>query len=253
MSNKISLISLIIYLLASCASKKNVIYFQDSEKLSNDRISNLVIFQKDDFLSITVFGVDENTSKLFNTPQLSGSMNKGYSNGSPSMQGYLIDSEGEIDFPVIGKIKIAGLNRNQAIDSLKSKLKDYIKNPVINFQIQNFKITILGEVKNPGTYTIPNERLTLIEALGLAGDLTINAVRKNIKIIREENGMKNEYIIDIRSKYFLNSPLYYLKQNDIVYVTPNQAKINSSNVSTSAGVFISVSSLIITTFNALTR
>ena len=110
MSNKISLISLIIYLLASCASKKNVIYFQDSEKLSNDRISNLVIFQKDDFLSITVFGVDENTSKLFNTPQLSGSMNKGYSNGSPSMQGYLIDSEGEIDFPVICKIKMRMAN-----------------------------------------------------------------------------------------------------------------------------------------------
>ena len=243
----------IISFLFSCASKKNLIYLQGPEITENKQFFYNVILKKDDFLSISIYGVDENSSKLFNVPQIATSLNKGYTNGTASVQGYLIDSNGEIDFPIIGKIKLGGLQRNEAIELLKEKLKDYLKDPVINIQIQNFKVTVLGEVRAPGTFNIPNERITILEAIGLAGDLTINAVRKNIKIIRDENGMKKEYIIDITSKSFLNSPLYHLNQNDIIYVTPNQAKINSSNVSSSAGIFISISSLLITTLNAITK
>ena len=135
----------------------------------------------------------------------------------------------------------------------KLKLKDYINNPIINIQIQNFKITVLGEVRSPGTFNIPNERITFLEAIGLAGDLTINAVRKNIKVIRDEGGVKNEYSIDLTSKNVLKSPVYYLNQNDIIYIQPNQARVNSSNVSSSAGIFLSIASLLITTINAITR
>ncbi len=243
----------VISILFGCASKKNIIYLQGPELNENKESFYNVKLKKDDFLSISIYGVDENSSKLFNVPQISTSLNKGYSNGTASVQGYLIDSNGEIDFPIIGKIKLGGLQRNEAIDLLKNKLKDYLKDPVINIQIQNFKITVIGEVRAPGTFNIPNERITILEAIGLAGDLTINAVRKNIKVIRDENGIKKEYIIDITSKTFLNSPVYYLNQNDVIYVTPNQAKINSSNVSSSAGIFISISSLLIATINTITK
>jgi polysaccharide export outer membrane protein len=237
----------------SCALKKNIIYLQGTDKINSEQVNYNVKLQKDDFLSISIFGVDENTSKLFNVPQISTSLNKGYSNGTASVQGYLIDYKGEIDFPIIGKIKFEGLYRSQAIDSLKLKLKDYIKNPVINIQIQNFKITVLGEVRAPGTFNIPNERITILEAIGLAGDLSINAVRKNIKVIRDESGIKKEYTIDLTSKSVLSSPVYYLNQNDVIYVEPNQAKVNSSNVTSSAGIFISIASLLITTLNAITK
>lgn len=244
---------LIISFFVSCASKKNIIYLQGPEPNENKDSFYNVKLKKDDFLSISIYGVDENSTKLFNVPQIATSLNKGYTNGTASLQGYLIDSNGEIDFPIIGKIKLGGLQRNEAIDLLKTKLKDYLKDPIINIQIQNFKITVIGEVRAPGTFNIPNERITILEAIGLAGDLTINAVRKNIKVIRDENGIKKEYIIDITSKTFLYSPVYYLSQNDVIYVTPNQAKINSSNVSSSAGIFISISSLLITTLNAITK
>lgn len=243
----------LVSILFSCASKKNIIYLQGPEQNEIKESFYNVKLKKDDFLSISIYGIDENSTKLFNVPQTATSLNKGYSNGTASVQGYLIDSNGEIDFPVIGKVKLGGLHRTEAIDLLKDKLKDYLKNPVINIQIQNFKITVIGEVRTPGTFNIPNERITILEAIGLAGDLTINAVRKNIKVIRDENGIKKEYIIDITNKTFLSSPVYYLNQNDVIYVTPNQAKINSSNVSSSAGIFISISSLLITTLNAITK
>ena len=136
---------------------------------------------------------------------------------------------------------------------LKDKLKDYLQNPVISIQIQNFRVTILGEVRNPGTFTIPNEKISIIEALGLAGDLTINAVRKNVKVIREENNIKKEYLIDLTKKDFILSPVFYLNQNDIVYIEPNRAKINSSMVSSAAGVFISIATLLVTTINTISK
>ncbi len=134
---------------------------------------------------------------------------------------------------------------------MEQKLSSYINNPIVTLQIQNYKITILGEVKNPGTYTIPNEKISLIEIIGIAGDLTIYGKRKNILVLREENGKIKEYRVDITKSEFINSTVYYLIQNDVIYVEPNQSKINSSRVSSTAGIFVSIAALVITTINTL--
>ena len=241
-----------ILLLFSCATRKDIVYFQGNEQVNTNNYYT-VRFKKDDFISIYISGIDESSYKLFNSPQSVTNLNKGYTNGIPPINGYLIDVNGNIDFPVIGTIKLEGLSRFEATELLKNKLKDYLQNPVISIQIQNYRVTVLGEVRNPGTFTIPNEKISIIESLGLAGDLTINAVRNNIKVIREENNVKKEYKIDITKKDFIESPVFYLNQNDIVYIEPNRAKINSSMVSSAAGVFISIATLLVTTINTISK
>ena len=232
----------------SCTHKKNMIYFQG--KLGNAEMnkSNNPLLKSDDLLSITVLGIDEQAIKPFNLPLANNNQNNGgYAQGAPSPTGYLIDSEGNIDFPVIGKIKLSGLTRSAAIDILKEQLKPYLNNPTILIRILNYKITVLGEVRNPGTFTIPNERITLLEAIGIAGDLQITGVRKNVLVIRDSEGKKTETRVDLTTNELFSSPVYYLQQNDVVYVEPNRAKVNSSVVNTAnVSLVISVISLFIT-------
>ena len=252
---KISLLLTLPLYLYSCASRKNLVYFQESTEATGTVLTNSYTpkFKPDDFLFIVVYGADDNSVKPFNLPLSNNVTNRGYSVGAPANQGFLINEKGEIDFPILGTIKIGGLDRSQAIELLKEKIKPYINNPIINIQIQNFKITVLGEVRNPGTFTIPNERITLLEAIGLAGDLNITGVRNNVLVIREENGQKKEFKIDLTTKEVFNSPAYYLNQNDVVYVQPNQAKANSSIISAASSVFISSATLLITMINILTK
>lgn len=244
-----------IFLLTSCASKKKMIYFQGS--LENVEAKNYTpVLMKDDLLSITVMGMDPEAVIPFNLPVTNNynSNTGGYSQGTPTPQGYLIDADGNIDFPVLGQISIAGLTRAEAKEVLKKRLADYINNPIVNIRILNFKITVLGEVKNPGTFTIPNERISLPEALGIAGDLSITGVRKNVIVIRDVDGKKTEYVVDLTSKELFSSPVYYLNQNDVVYVEPNRAKMNSSTINPgNAGIIISAISLVITVLALLTR
>lgn len=232
----------------SCTHKKNMIYFQG--KLGNAEMnkSNNPLLKSDDLLSITVLGIDEQAIKPFNLPLANNNQNNGgYAQGAPSPTGYLIDSEGNIDFPVIGKIKLSGLTRSAAIDILKEQLKPYLNNPTILIRILNYKITVLGEVRNPGTFTIPNERITLLEAIGIAGDLQITGIRKNVLVIRDSDGKKTETRVDLTTNELFSSPVYYLQQNDVVYVEPNRAKVNSSVVNTAnVSLVISVISLFIT-------
>jgi len=178
----------------------------------------------------------------------------GYNTGAPTPNGYLIDSKGCIDFPVVGNIKLGGLSRTDAVDTLKKYLKPYLTQSTILLRILNYKVTVLGEVKNPGTFTIPNERITLPEALGIAGDLLITGVRKNVLVIREIDGKKNETRVDLTSKELFSSPVYYLTQNDLVYVHPNRAKINSSVVNTAnISLVVTVISLLVTIAVLFTR
>lgn len=245
--------------LSSCVSKSKIVYFQanktqDSITKFESAVSYNLLLKYDDFLSIDVTAVDEESIKPFQLNTTSNSNQvPSYQNGIAAKSGYLIDKNGEIDLPLVGKIKVAGLDRIEATALVKSKLAEFIKNPVVNIRIQNFKVTVLGDVKNPGTFNIPNERITLPEILGVAGDLNITGLRNNILLIREENGKKIEYRIDLTSKLIYNSPAYYLHQNDIIYIEPNRAKRNSSMISSTSGVFISIASLIITTINLLTR
>jgi polysaccharide export outer membrane protein len=171
----------------------------------------------------------------------------GYTSGNQSQIGYLINSDGFIDFPIIGKIKLSGLTRQEAIDTLKVRLNSFIQDPVIIIRMLNYKVTVLGEVQNPGTFTIPNERITLLEAIGIAGDLEITAKRNNILVLREVDGKLTETRIDLTKKDVFNSSVYYLQQNDVIYIEPNRVKMNSAlyntaNVSTG----ISIISLLVT-------
>lgn len=251
--------AIIIALLffSSCANKNKLIYFNSKNSISTaDANKNYTpVLKADDFIAVNVMGLDEVAVKPFNLPvNIYNNNMSGYSSGVPSTQGYLIDSEGNIDFPVIGKIKLAGLNRNEATEVLKEKLKQYINNPTVLIRILNFKVTVLGEVKNPGTFNIPNERITLLEAIGIAGDLNITAVRKNVLVIRDVDGKKTEYRVDLTAKDLFASPVYYLNQNDVVYVTPNRAKINSSVINpANAGIIISAVSLVISVIVLITK
>lgn len=233
--------------LVSCTSKKKMIYFQGA--LQSDTNKNYTpVFHTDDLLSITVMGLDPASVIPYNLPVTNFNSNLGgYASGTPSPPGYLIDADGMIELPGIGKIKVAGLDRMAAIALIKEKLKDQVKDPTVNIRILNYKVTVLGEVKNPGTFTIPNERITLPEALGIAGDLSITGLRKNVLVIRDVDGKKTQTRVDLTSNDLFASPVYYLHQNDVVYVEPNRAKINSSVVNTSnVSLVVSIISLLVT-------
>ncbi len=254
---KVFLFVITIITLNSCVLDKNILYFQESSQEKNKESSNNYnpIFKVDDLLSITVSSLDLEAAIPFNLPSTGVTPgNAGYTSGAPSTMGYLVDKDGNIDFPILGKIKIAGLNRETVNTELKEKLKDYLKEPIVNIKIQNFKITVLGEVARPGTFYIPNERVTIFEAIGIAGDLNITGIRNNVLVIREIGNEKVKYRVDLTSDKILKSPVYYLNQNDLVYISPNRTKINSSAVNPSnASLILSSVSLIITTLFLITK
>lgn len=237
-------------LFFSCASKKDVVYYQNIDGLASGEKSNTyeIKIQPDDLLLIIVSAEDPETAIPFNLSTLSVpsvySLNA--SRGQETMQSYLVDTGGSIDFPVLGKLKLGGLTRSEVMQLLQDKISKYIKNPIINLRIMNFKVSVQGEVTLPGTYTVTSERITLIEALTLAKDLTIYGKRDNILIIREIDGVKSFNRVDITKADFINSPFYYLAQNDVVYVEPNKVRVNGAAVGANTGVIISITSLVIT-------
>lgn len=245
---KFSLSVFTIILISNCTYKKKLIYFQGALGGTETNKNYTPVLRSDDLLSITVLSLDEIASKPFNLPINTINQNiGGYSQGAPTGPGYLIDGEGNIDFPIIGKIKLGGLTRAAAIEHIKDQLKPYLNSPSVLIRILNYKITVLGEVRNPGTFTIPNERITLPEAIGIAGDLQITGVRNNVLVIRDIEGKKTETRVDLTKKDMFSSPVYYLQQNDVVYVEPNRAKINSAAINTSnVSLVVSVISLLIT-------
>lgn len=248
------LVSLLV-LFSSCVSNKKIAYFQIDEIKQEDVNNNYkTIFRPDDLLQITVSSKDLMAARIFNLPAVAYSTTTNSVVGTPQQQPYLIDNNGYIDFPVLGKILAGGKTREELISSIKSKIApDYLKDPTINIRIVNFKITVSGDVMRPGTFTVNNERITILEALGLAGDLNISARRDNVLVIREEKGMKNEYVVNLLSKKTLTSPVFYLKQNDLIYVQHNNAKIQDAVYTRSTGLFISLASVLISLLTIITR
>jgi len=165
--------------------------------------------------------------------------------GRERLQTYRIDPNGNINFPVLGELKIAGLNRQQATNMLQAKLGDYIKNPIVDIETVNYRITVLGEVQRPGTYTAVNERITLVEAISLAGDLTIYGERENVLVIQDYDGKKTYTRVNLKSNDLFNSPVYYLSQNDVVYVEPNKTRAKNSAIGAQTGVLLSAFGLLI--------
>ncbi len=249
------LMILSVVLVTSCASRKNIVYFQDIEEI--DKLASEVIYdpvlQPDDLLTITVSAVNRETVEMFNLPVVAFMGADGIAAGRTQYQTYLVDNKGNIEFPVIGTVQLGGLTRNEAVSLLRGKISHYVKDPIVNIRIMNYKVTVLGEVTKPGSYTIPNERITIPEALGLAGDLTVYGKRDNILIIRDKNGQKTYERVDLTKKDILESPYYYLQQNDVIYVEPNGAQVQASAFNRNAPVIVSVASIIISLISILTR
>jgi len=238
----------LLFLCFSCGSKKDIVYYQDIDKLSQQNTNSFEIkIQPDDLLMIIVSADDPEVALPFNLKTVSISTNNKLDlvRGQETVQLYLVDQTGNIEFPVIGKLHVGGLTRTEVLKLLQDKISTYIKNPIINLRIMNFKISLQGEVNLPGTYPIASERVTLIEALSMAKDLTIYGRRDNILVIRETNGVKSYNRVDITKSDFINSPFYYLAQNDVVYVEPNQTKVNASAVGPNTSVIISAVSILV--------
>ena len=234
-----------LLMLSSCVSKKKMVYFGEMEGVSiNEALQNYEpTIQKGDLLNINVSAIDAEAAipfNLYETPIIKGSIS-----GAATPLPYLVNADGAINFPVIGALKVAGFTTKELTSTLTTTLNDYIKNPIVNIRITNFKVTVLGEVKMPGTYAVANERISILEAIGLAGDLTIQGNRVALTIIREQNGKRVFISVDLTNKKLFNSPYFYLAQNDVIYIEPNKAKINSSVVGANTSIiFASISSLI---------
>ena len=240
MKNKLLLVlALSALLLGGCVSQKDVAYFNGINSESADSINRYfqtnheAIICNGDMLSITVAGLDPMAVAPFNLPLVSYATpgtDELYS--APTLQTYLVDVNGTINFPVIGIIKIGGLTKSQAIKLINEKLEPHLKNPIVTIQFMNYRITVLGEVLKPGQYTINNERVTVLDALGLAGDMTIFGVRKNVLVTRENNGKLEFVRLNLNSDEVFKSRYFYLQQNDVVYVEPSKVKSIASQNTT---------------------
>lgn len=235
----------------ACTSTKKIIYLQDVVPLKQQEIEQKyeVIIHSDDLLAIMVNSRDPELALPFNMPMVTYQLGSN-SSGQQRVLGYLVDTNGNIDFPILGEIHAEGLTRMQLTELIKNKLieGDLIKDPIVTVQFLNFKISVMGEVGRPGSFTISGDRITLLEALSMAGDLTIYGRRDRVGVIRENNGKRTILFHDLRSADIFNSPCYYLQQNDIVYVEPNKAKSGQSSINqnNSIGVWVSVISLLTT-------
>lgn len=238
----------------SCRSPKEIVYFRDgpSESVTTTNYYDLKI-AADDLLSITVSAMDLEAVRPFNLPIISLSNTDGRATGQPVLQTYLVSREGKINFPVLGQLDVAGLSRSALEKDLAEKLKKLVIDPIVTVRITNFKVTVLGEVARPGSFNIPNERISIPEALGLAGDMTIQGKRQNVSVIREENGSPKQYFVNMTQQDIFSSPVYFLKQNDIVYVEPNKTRVRSSAVGPNTTLWLSIVSTLITLIAVITR
>lgn len=249
-----------VVLLAACSAPKEVLYLQDISLIKEEVIdkSYEVIIHKDDLLAIIVNSKDPELALPFNMPLVSYQIG-GQNVSQQRLVGYLVNQDGNIDFPILGEIHVEGLTRMQATELIKKRLieEELIKDPIVTVQFLNFKVSVIGEVGRPGTFDISGDRITLLEALSMAGDLTIYGRRDRVAVIREKDGKRSILYHDLRSSDIFQSPCYYLQQNDIVYVEPNNAKTGQSRINSnnSVGVWLSgvsvlasITSLLVTMF-----
>lgn len=246
---KLIYISFLSLLISSCVSQQEWVYFQSDYPLNSKVPSFELRYQPNDLLSINVTALDMDAARPFNLYVSSpNTLNNLSLTGQILQQTYLVDEKGEINFPVLGALKFGGLSRQEATTLLENKLKPYIKDPVVTLRLTNYRISLLGEVNLPGVYTIANERISIIEAIALAGDLSINGKRTNVLLFREQEGVLEKYYIDLTSDSLFNSSNFYLKPNDVIYVEPNKSKVRSS---TDALRFTSIGLSLITTLTTI--
>lgn len=230
MKLKFCLFVLLCGLICSCSTPKDVVYFQGIDQMAPEQLSKMsqtytTKIANDDLLSINVTAWDPAAVTPFNPPVYAYSaQGEQPLVASQSQYTYLVDRNGEINFPVLGKIHVTGLTRQELADKMEELISKYVENPLVNVQLLNFKITVMGEISRPGSYSIKNDRVSILDAIGMAGDLPLTANRTNILIIRENSGMKEIYRMDVTDPAIFASPSFYLKQNDIVYIEPIETK-----------------------------
>lgn len=245
-------IVLLLLLASSCATKKQIHYFQDAENL--DQAEAVEAFQprieENDILHISLSSFNHEVLKPFIRET---GLETNVSNANPGLNGYLVNSEGNINFPVVGDIYVLGKTRREVEAILHEELSEYITDLVVDVRIMNFKVTVMGEVNQPGVYTINDERVTIPQALALAGDLSRDGKRENIMIIREEAGNHKVTRVDLTSTDLFNSEFFFLKQNDIVYVEPSNVGVKKSGFIPDIPALLSLATVILSTVILLTN
>ena len=247
------LLTLTTILLSSCGSVKNVAYLKNSDDIDLSQSEYLYearILPKD-VLTITVSTVNPEASAPYNLivrPTLS-STSATISTGGGALQTYLVGNDGTIDFPVLGRLQVGGLSKAECEKMIHDKLLPYLnetENPVVTVRMSNYKISVLGEVNRPGMFTVNNEKINIFEALAQPGDLTIYGVREKVKLIRESAaGKKDIFTVNLNDAELINSPYYYLQQNDVVYVEPNKVKARNSGVGTTTSLWFTGTSILV--------
>lgn len=245
---------------SSCGLPKRFIYFQGEKAPNQVATSYSPLIKPDDILSVIINSDMPESARPFNfqksevgtdSPRLVGAT---MPLGLPILEGYLVDETGFIALPVLGKVQVAGMTRKQAMDFLTPLYKEYLANPVVNIKIMNFRVSVLGDVRYPGVKIVTNERVTILEALAMSGDLHPTANRKNILVIREKDNQRFEYLIDLTSKNVFSSPAYFLEQNDVIYVEPNlAAQVQGTFWRTSLPTVVSIVSVTLTAVLLITR
>ena len=240
---------ILLIILASCGSPRDIVYFQNAEKISRDMYFQdysefKTVIMPNDNLFITVSAEKPEAVEVFNTAQLNRT---NFTPATLDVFGYLVDHKGNINFPLVGEIHVAGLTKTDVVQLLQKEIAKYITiNAIVNIRFLNYKISVLGEVNRPGVYTVTDEKITIPQALALAGDLTIYGDRRNVQLIRIEKNEEKFIFIDLTSPDIFFSPYYYLRQNDVLYVSPNKTKSASSTYNQNLPLLVSLISVTIT-------
>jgi polysaccharide export outer membrane protein len=250
----------IVFCISSCTSYKKIPYLQTQEKQAEVSVPSLfkesiVRFMPDDVIGITVNVLGEQTiAAEFNLPlqPVAGGDNDTYVNTGVGRQNYLVNKEGQIDFPVVGKIKVSGYTQFELENELKTILRKYLKNnePIVTVRLLSFRITVLGEVAHPGPIFISRDRVNILEVLAMAGDMTVYGKRDDVQIQREmPDGSYHIETVDISKIDIVSSPYFYLQQNDLVYVVPNRTKARGSDIGSETGIWFSLASMLFSVVN----
>ena len=245
-------IVLVTALLTSCGSVKNVAYLQNSDDvdLTLSRVLYDARIMPKDQLTITVSTTNPEAAAPFNmTIPTAYTLGRSNISQQPSLQSYLVDNDGNISFPILGTLRVAGLTKREAEQMIEQKIRPYmsdVENPIVTVRMSSYSISVLGEVSRPGSYQVAREKISILEALAQAGDLTIYGVRDKVKLIREDaTGQKEIHVLNLNDANLINSPYYYLQQNDIVYVEPNKVKARNSTVGTTTSLWFTATSIVI--------
>ena len=248
----IAIVAAALMVMSSCGSSKDVAYFQNSDTvdLSASQVLYDARIMPKDQLTITVSATNDVAAVPFNmTVPTPYTVNARSSYSQAMLQTYLVDNEGKINFPIVGELHVGGLTKSEAENMIRAKIMPYMseaENPIVTVRMTGYQISVIGEVSRPGTFTVSREKITVLEALAQAGDLTIYGVRNNVQLIREDSeGRKSIHFLNLNDANLINSPYYYMQQNDVLYVTPNKVKAQNSSVGSMTTLWFSATSILI--------